>query len=185
MFVMRFKRRFTIYPRGYKMSKMKNVIRIVLLVVVIGSVSYLIAKELLYKPHNDTTPKEAIASTMPADVNIKPDHVIAYYFHGNFRCAACKKIEAYSKASIEDNFSSELKSGQLSFKVLNVEEPENRHFIQDYGLYTKSLVIVSYAKDKQIKFKNLEGVWNHLNSKNEFENYVKGKVDQYLNEVEQ
>lgn len=160
-------------------------IRVILLVFIIGSVSYLIAKELLYKPHNDTAPKEATALTVPADANVKPDHVIAYYFHGNFRCAACKKIEAYSKASIEDNFSNEFKGGQLSFKVLNVEEPENRHFIKDYGLYTKSLVIVSYAKDKQIKFKNLEGVWNYLNSKNEFENYVKGEVNQYLSEVGQ
>lgn len=160
-------------------------VRVVLLVFIIGSVGYLVAKELLYKPHNDIASKEATASTVPVDANIKPDHIIAYYFHGNFRCAACKKIEAYSKASIEDSFSNELKSGQLSFKVLNVEEPENRHFIQDYGLYTKSLVIVSYAKDKQIKFKNLEGVWNHLNSKSEFENYVKGEVNQYLNKVEQ
>lgn len=170
------------------MPKIKKVIRVILLVIVVGSVSYLAAKEFVSVPHDHSSTSgqsQSLVNSASEDINAIPDHIVAYYFHGNFRCAACKKIEAYSKASIEDNFSNELKSGQLSFKVLNVEEPENRHFIRDYGLYTKSLVIVSYAKDKQVKFKNLEGVWNYLNSKNEFENYVKGEVGQYLGEVGQ
>lgn len=158
------------------MSKTKRIIQIVLLLVVVGSVSYLIAKELFTV--TKTTP---LATTL--DVNIKPDHIVAYYFHGNFRCTSCKKIEAYSKESIDSVFSNELKNSTLSFKVINVEEPENRHFVQDYGLYTKSLVIASYSGDKQIKYKNLEHVWDYLNSKEEFENYVKVELSRLLSEV--
>lgn len=168
------------------MPKMKMVLRIVLLLVVVGSVSYIIAKEEFLHESHTTSGHEGTANAViagPVDANIKPDHVITYYFHGNFRCAACRKIEAYSKEGIDSNFSNELKNGALSFKVINVEESENRHFIQDYGLYTKSLIVASYAGDKQIKYKNLERVWDYLNSKDEFENYVKTELSGFLNEV--
>ena len=168
-----------------KEAKMKRIIQIILLVVVVGSISYLVAREMLHQSHNKVGAKEDIAAVTHGhvDANIKPDHVIVYYFYGNFRCAACKKIEAYSKESINDNFSNELKSGLLSFKVINVEEPENRHFIQDYGLYTKSLIVASYAGDQQIKYKNLERVWDYLGSKDEFEDYVKTELSGFLSEV--
>ena len=29
--------------------------------------------------------------------DIEPSATVAYYFHGNMRCATCKKIEAYSE----------------------------------------------------------------------------------------
>lgn len=165
---------------------MKIIVRIVLLIVIIGSISYLIAKEeFFHESHTNPGHEDPVSSvtTGPVDANIKPDHIVAYYFHGNFRCAACRKIEAYSKEGIDSNFSNELKNGVLSFKAINVEEPENRHFIKDYGLYTKSLVVASYAGDKQIKYKNLERIWDYLNSKDEFENYVKIELSGFLNEI--
>lgn len=167
------------------MPKIERIIQVALLIIVIGSVSYLIAKDLIHEFHNDTVIKEPSNSVTvePADSNIKPDHIVAYYFHGNFRCASCKKIEAYSKESINSNFSNELKKGILLLKVINIEEPGNRHFIRDYNLYTKSLVVVSYAGDKQIKYKNLERVWDYLGSKAEFENYVRTELSGFTSEV--
>lgn len=168
------------------MSKTKRIIQVVLLAVVVGSVSYLIAKELIHEARDDPAAKgsPAVATAVPVDANVQPDHIVAYYFRSNFRCASCFKIETYSKESIEGNFSKELKDGVLSFKVINVDEPENRHFIRDYGLHTKSLIVVSYAGDKQIKFKNLDRVWDLLGSKEEFKDYVKAELTDILKEVE-
>jgi len=91
--------------------------------------------------------------------------VIAYYFHGNFRCATFTTMEDYSRQAIETNFKDELDSGKLEFRAINVEESENEHFADYYQLYTKSLIL-SFVKDgKEIKSKNLDQIWQLARNK--------------------
>jgi hypothetical protein len=111
------------------------------------------------------------------------NQVIAYYFHGTFRCSSCLRIEQYSKEAIEKYFGNELKSGELVFKVINVEEKENEHFVNDYQLYTKSLVITLVKDGKEVKYENLKEVWEYLGNKDNFYKYVKNSVDSYLKEL--
>lgn len=110
-------------------------------------------------------------------------NVVAYYFHGNFRCANCLKIEQYSKEAIEQNFKDELSSGKLVFKVINIETKGNEHFIQDYQLYTKSLIISLVKDGKEVKSDNLTKVWEFLLNRREFYDYVKEEVTKYLKEL--
>ena len=105
---------------------------------------------------------------------------VAYYFHGNFRCNNCRKIEQYSSEAIELYFSEQLKTGELTFKVINTDEPANEHFVEDYQLYTRSLVIVEFKDGKQVKWKNLAKVWDYLNNKEKFFEYVKLEILNYL-----
>ena len=55
--------------------------------------------------------------------------LIAYYFHGNFRCENCRKIEQYSREVIEKYFVEELKTKKLTFTIINTDLSENKHFI--------------------------------------------------------
>lgn len=106
--------------------------------------------------------------------------VIAYYFHGTFRCSTCQTIEKYSKEAIEHYFANELKNGTLEFKSLNVEEAENRHYIQDYQLFSRSLVISLVKQDKEVTWKNLTDVWKLVRDKDKFFQYVKDEVEKFL-----
>ncbi len=110
--------------------------------------------------------------------------VIAYYFHGTSRCTTCRTIERYSKEAIERFFALELKNRTLEFKPMNVEEPENRHYLQDYKLFTRSLVLVKYEDDKQLKWKNLSEVWTYVRNKEKFYQYVKDETERFLQEAE-
>ena len=110
-------------------------------------------------------------------------NVVAYYFHGNFRCSNCLRIEQYSKEAIEQNFKDELSSGKLVFKVINIETKGNEHFIQDYQLYTKSLVISLVKDGKEVKFDNLTKVWEFLWNRQKFYDYVKEEITKYLKEL--
>ena len=85
--------------------------------------------------------------------------VIAYYFHGTFRCTTCRTIEKYSKEAIELYFAKEMKNGTLEFRPVNVEEPENRHYSQDYQLFSRALVLSLNKDGKEVKWKNLTEVW--------------------------
>jgi hypothetical protein len=106
--------------------------------------------------------------------------VIAYYFHTNTRCSTCIKIEAYSKEAIEQGFSEELKKGTLEMRIVNYENPENRHFMQDYKLVSKSLVLVNMVDGKQTEWTNLKVVWQLTGRKDAFLNYVRKEVRSYL-----
>jgi hypothetical protein len=106
--------------------------------------------------------------------------VIAYYFHTNTRCSTCIKIEQYSHEAIEQGFPDEIKKGMLEMRVVNYEQPENRHFIQDYKLVSKSLVLVNMENGKQTKWTNLKMVWQLTGRKDAFLNYVRKEVRGYL-----
>ena len=116
------------------------------------------------------------ASSMP------DNYVIVYYFHGNVRCSSCHRIEQYTKEAIEQNFKNELDSGQLVYKVVNIDEKQNQHFIEDYQLYTRAVVLSAVKDGKEIGYKNLTEVWNYLRDKAGFLSYIKDEVDEFLKE---
>lgn len=127
--------------------------------------------------------KKEISTLSSFNSEFKNLHVIAYYFHGTYRCITCRTIEKYSKEAIEYFFSEELKKGKLEFKSINVEDPESRHFIQDYQLFTRSLVLSLVNKDKEVKWKVLPDVWKYYRDKNKFFKYVKDEVENFLKET--
>jgi hypothetical protein len=120
------------------------------------------------------------AAPQTASPDAVPHKVIAYYFHTNTRCSTCIKIEQYSHEAIEQGFPSELKNGTLDLRVVNYEQPENRHFIQDYKLVSKSLVLVNLVNGKQTRWTNLKLVWQLTGHKDAFLNYVRKEVRGYL-----
>lgn len=122
----------------------------------------------------------AFAETQAVVPHSVPHKVVAYYFHTNTRCSTCKKIEEYSHEAIEKGFPNELRTGTLELRVVNYELPEDRHFMQDYQLVTKSLVLVEVADGKQLRWANLKRVWQLTGRKDDFVNYVRNEVRGYL-----
>ena len=122
------------------------------------------------------TAREEIAPSAPA-----PAHVVrVYYFHGNARCVSCRKIEALAGEAVRAAFPGEMKQGKVEWLAVNIEEPANKHFIQDYRLYTKSLVVVDLVDGTQVRWKNLEKIWELLRDDEAFRQYVQGEVKSYL-----
>ncbi len=128
-----------------------------------------------------SAPKDSCAIDKGDSAKTDPA-VVAYYFHTTRRCYSCKKIEAYSKEAIEGGFAEELKNGTLEFHSVNTDEAENKHFIKDYQLYTKSLVISKIEDGKQTKWKNITRVWSLSRSKHQFFEYVRDEIRSYLEE---
>jgi len=119
----------------------------------------------------------------PAAPAVSSDYVQAYYFHATRRCATCMKLEQYSRGAIEANFKEQLNNKTLRFAEVNFDEPENRHFLQDYNLIYRSVVLVRYKEGKQVRYKNLEKIWQLVGSEKDFSEYVKTEVDAMLKEL--
>jgi hypothetical protein len=106
--------------------------------------------------------------------------IIAYYFHVTVRCTTCKMIEAYSREAILNHFKDALDRGRLEWRAVNVQLPENRHFVKDYQLFTKSVVLVHIVNGKQQSYKILNDVWELAGDKARFQAYIDKEVRGYL-----
>ncbi len=166
--------------------KLKMFITAALLMFVVASIAFLIAREFRQGPELSEQ-KPISTNTYPASAKIDPEKgltqsphkVIIYYFHGTARCPSCRKIEDYTREAIENGFAGAIKNGLMEWRPVNVEEQGNEHFIKDYELYTKSVVIVDTRNGKQIRWKNLEKVWELLYSKDAFIKYIKDELRSY------
>lgn len=106
--------------------------------------------------------------------------IVATYFHGNVRCVTCRKIEAYSREAIEDGFGDQIAAGTVEFRAVNVEEDANRHFINDYQLVTKTLIVAEEVDGAVARWEKLENVWTLVSDRAAFFTYVQGGVRQHL-----
>lgn len=169
---------------------MKNMLTGILLAFVVISVGYLVVKELRSgrSSHVPVARDQSISGDLPASSTNNAIHqrkVIAYYFHGNFRCATCRKIEAYTQEAIAGDFTNVLKDSELDWRVINVDEPENEHFIQDYQLTTRSVVLVEMINGKQKRWKNLNRIWDLVGNKAGFQQYIQDETNAFLENTEQ
>ena len=110
----------------------------------------------------------------------KERKLIVYYFHTNFRCRSCTMIENLTKQAVNTGFTDQLKTGRIEIKVINIEEPENEHYVQDYKLYTKSVILSDRTDGKEQNWKNLDKVWTLLGDENKFIDYIQTEVKAQL-----
>jgi hypothetical protein len=125
--------------------------------------------------------KRGEASTAAADSRSDARNgIIVYYFHGSWRCNTCRTIEAYAKEAVEGKYGEQLRSGRLEWKVVNTDEPENEHFVEDFGLVSSSLVVVERHDDRTIRHTVLQDAWTLVRDKPRFIEYVQRSVGEYL-----
>ena len=163
-------------------------------VLSIGAAIYKIAgSNCCAKSKTQAAPTEAAAvrpATGPAAIKTPASAVkktglktaAVYYFYTNTRCSSCKTIEAYTREAVEKNFSADYKGWKIAFKGVNVDDEPNNHFVQDYWLNSKSVVVQKFAGDKPLKWVKLEKVWQLLGDKEAFVNYVTAETHKLLDE---
>lgn len=111
------------------------------------------------------------------------DSVIVYYFHTNFRCQNCHNMETWTKEVVETDFKPQVENGTIVLKIINTETKGNEHYMSDYGLFTKSVVLSLVKDGKEVKCANLAKVWDFLRSSDKFKTYVKDEISKYLKEL--
>ncbi len=119
-------------------------------------------------------PQKPTAPTTVAAAPAATPGVLVYYFHATTRCATCRTIEAYAKETVATRFASEIEARRLAWQAVNVDEPSNRHFIRDFQLYTRSVVVVDAKNPK--RYKVLDRVWQLVRDKAAFQSYVEQEI---------
>jgi hypothetical protein len=133
--------------------RVKAIITLVLLVLALGGAAYVLLGGDGARP----------ATTAVADPDALPaDGVVVYYFHGNKRCATCNKMEALADETLHDRFAEQIREGSVVFRAVNVETDENRHFVSDFELASKAVVMVERRGGEDRSWRRLDAIWEKI-----------------------
>ena len=151
----------------------KFLMRWILLALVVGSVVfYVLQKSETRVGQTNATPSTSPAATAAA--------VVVTYFTTDVRCDSCRKIEALSRQAIEEGFPQEVAKGAVVFRVLNTDRQENKHFVDDYEIANKTVIVSHQVDGRETEWVNRQDVWLLLDEPDEFLSYVREPVKRYL-----
>lgn len=109
-----------------------------------------------------------------------PDQVVLTYFHRTLRCQTCLLIENLAGFAVTQNLFKEIEAGTLVWRPVNVDQPENTHFLTDFKLEGQALVLASYKGGQLQDWRVLEEVWNLHGDPAAFDVYVLDAVRAFL-----
>jgi len=150
----------------------KLALRWVLLVVVFGSVGV-----YAWQKAQKTGPEAAQESTAQ---DTTAATVVVTYFTTDVRCDSCRTIEKLSRQAIEEGFPKEVASGEVAFRVLNTDRAENQHYVDDYEITNKTVIVSHQKNGKEAEWANRQDIWLLFEEPNEFFSYVREPVRRYL-----
>ena len=151
--------------------KPKKIITFALLLFVAVSVVYLAAN--FYSSASNREYMTPIIDPNSLDVMV-------YYIHNNTRCINCIRFEKYTKDVVTEIFAEQVSEGKLALKMVNYETAENSHYVDDYNLVTKAVIVAKMKNGKQSEWKNLDKIWELVNDEVAFKAYITDEVAVYL-----
>ena len=169
--------------------RFRSLITAVLLLFVGASVFYLISGERRSRGNEASTRDDPAGSgTAAGEQAFRPQgqpgganrQVVAFYFHGNTRCPTCRAIEAYTEEALKSTFPDELRAGKLVWLVINIEEPGNEHYVDDYQLTTRSVVLVEMQDGNEKRWRRLDKVWQLVHDRETFVSYISDSTRVFL-----
>jgi hypothetical protein len=129
------------------------------------------------RPGTPAPTTKAVISPAPAE---PPTTIFVTYFHTTTRCVSCVKIENLTEMTMATRLSGPVAEKRVVFRSVNVDEPVNAHFVKDYGLFTKSVVVSEVKGGFEVRWKNLDQVWHLLGNPESFQSYVEREVQAFL-----
>jgi len=124
--------------------------------------------------------RQEVVTTRPG---VAPDMIQVTYFSSDVRCATCVRIERLTRETVEKNFGAEVASGRIVLQTINLDGPGSEHFVQDYQLISKTVIVSDRAQGQEVKWENLQEVWSKQKDEQAFEAYVVDAVRRHLGSV--
>ena len=118
-------------------------------------------------------PAKAVAAGNNASAaTVRPDGVTVINFHGEKRCRTCIAIGNLARKTLDEEFAAEEKSGKIRWEIINYDEPANARFVKHYDLVSSTVLITLWKDGMEVKWKRLDGVWDHVGDETAFRSYV-------------
>lgn len=108
------------------------------------------------------------------------DKVEVFLFHSTQRCPTCIRIGQLAKATVEERFSEQLKSGKIDFREINIDLPENRALAEKFKA-TGSAFFINAIRGGQDDIKEDYTVWQLASGDPaKYKDYLSSKINTAL-----
>jgi hypothetical protein len=104
------------------------------------------------------------------------------YFHATIRCQGCLTIEEFIKNSVGSLYAEQLKDSSITLKSIDFLQEENEHYQDDYKFDVQTLIISKKVNGKEVKWKNLDKIWDYSGDYDKFQKYIEEEINDYLKE---
>lgn len=116
-----------------------------------------------------TSPTPTVGT--PAAVSMPPTaapRLVAFYFHGTKRCTSCNSIESLTREALK----TETEAAQIEIRSVNVDEATNAHFVDEFQLTMRTIVLAEETGGKVARWKRLDECWDRFGDPADFRSYV-------------
>ena len=114
--------------------------------------------------------------------NLNDNQVVVYYFHRKFRCQSCEVLESTLMSTIQVTYSNHFGAGRLAMCIINVDDPENRFYLEQFEILGNSIVIVEKRGGVVSRYKNLESIWDVSEDRDAVTQLLRTEVGGFLSE---
>lgn len=148
---------------------------ILVLLFVIFESSKLKDEMVLSVENKQSTPTRTISTILPSGA----EKIEVLHFHATQQCMSCINIGKFTKATIEEKFPEEFKSGKIVFREINIDLPENYKIAQDYKV-SGSALFINAIKDGQDNKEEDTTVWRLVTNETQIKDYFEAKLKALL-----
>lgn len=92
--------------------------------------------------------KNTKSTSNNSNANIEK-RVDLYAFHGTRQCSTCKNMKAFTKATLDKYFAKEIKSGLLTYQIIDVDEEKNYELAEKFEASGTALMVNNIQKGKE------------------------------------
>lgn len=130
-----------------------------------------------------STPRatEATATPQPPPPD-RTSWVEVVYFHRSNRCNGCIYAEDATNYTIQTYFGTELSSGELVFKVYNLQDEANAESVEKYEAHSSSLFI-NEIKTGTDQIEEVTDIWTKLGRDEAFIEVVRTAIEEHLENI--
>lgn len=107
------------------------------------------------------------------------EKIQVFLFHNTQRCYSCITIGKYAKATMEQKFPDELRSGRIEFKEINIDLPENKELAAKFQAAGSALYINPIV-DGADNIEQDTQVWRLVSNEQAFVTYLADKIGKLL-----
>jgi len=107
------------------------------------------------------------------------DKVQVFLFHATMRCSTCIAIGRLAGETVNERFQSELKSGQIEFREINIDLPENKELAQKFQANGSALYL-NVIKNGADNIEQDIKVWSLVSNVAQFKDYLEGRINNLL-----
>ena len=159
-------------------SRLRTWLGRVLLVLAVGALGVGIARQ--QRGTSDSCCSALVrvspaGTTTVAQADVTSPIVKVYYFHGTNRCRTCNRIEELTRSVVQEKYGVQMSAGDLVFESVNLDEANQEHFISDFQLTMRTVVVA-----KGDRFERLDKVWQLIRDEVAFRDYVTRKVGEFF-----